>query len=134
MEWNSFRNRSFSIENCVISFTNVFQKSFSQKLLIVIETTQFIFFFSRCAVFIPLEQQTNESPESTMTVETQQNHDRLLCKNGVPNNVVPASNSNGVKKSSSGQQQKDEHIKQRFTENSMQVCNVNLMENTLASR
>lgn len=69
-----------------------------------------------------------------MTVETQQNHDRLLGKNGVSNNVVPASNSNGVKKSTAGQQQKDDQFKQRFTENTMQVCNVNLMENTLASR
>lgn len=91
---------------------------------------QKIFFCS----FISSEQQSNESTESTMTVETQQNHDRLLGKNGVSNNVVPASNSNGVKKSTTGQQQKDDQFKQRFTENTMQVCNVNLMENTLASR
>lgn len=81
-----------------------------------------------------LEQQTNDSSELTMTVETQQNHDRLLGKNGVSNNVVPSSNGNGMKKSTTGQQQKEEQYKQRFTENTMQVCNVNLMENTLASR
>lgn len=67
-----------------------------------------------------------------MTVETQQNHDRLLAtKNGVTNRVVPSANTNGVKKSTNAQQ-KDDQFK-RFTENTMQV-NVNLMENTLASR
>lgn len=91
-----------------------------------------------------IEQQSNELPESTMTVETQQNHDRLLAKN----NVMDATNTNGVKKSTmsqqsvqqqqqqqqqSQQQQKDDQYK-RYAENAMQVCNVNLMENTLASR
>lgn len=87
--------------------------------------------------FCELEQQSNESGESTMTVETQQNHDRLLGRNGVSNNLVSSTNSNGVKKSSatstpSPQQQDDQY--NRFTENTMQLCNVNLMENTLASR
>lgn len=74
-----------------------------------------------------------------MTVETQQNHDRFLSgKNGVSNNLVPSSNSNGVKKSATAaaatsQQQKDDQYK-RYTENTLQLCNVNLMENTLASR
>lgn len=85
--------------------------------------------------FFHAEQQTNESSDATMTVETQQNHDRLLAtKNGVTNRVVPSTNGNGLKKSptTSAQQQKEEQYK-RFTENTMQV-NVNLMENTLASR
>ncbi|XP_031634044.1 egl nine homolog 3 [Contarinia nasturtii] len=70
---------------------------------------------------------------STMTVETQQNHDRLLGKNGVTNTVngVPSTNANGVLKKSTNAQQKDEQYK-RLTENTMQV-NVNLMENSLAS-
>lgn len=70
-----------------------------------------------------------------MTVETQQNHDRILGKNGVSNNVVPSSNMNGVKKSPNSQPQKDNDQYKRF-EKTMQVCNVNvnLMENTLASR
>lgn len=80
-----------------------------------------------------LEQQSNESSNSTMTVETQQNHDRLLAaKNGVTNSVVSSSNANGVKKSSNTQP-KDQDQYKRFTDNTMQV-NVNLMENTLASR
>lgn len=90
------------------------------------------------------EQQSNELPESTMTVETQQNHDRLMPKNGVANAAMDASNTNGVKKSTMSQQQlqqqqqtqqqqKDEQYK-RYTENAMQVCNVNVMENHLASR
>lgn len=97
---------------------------------------------------ISIEQQSNELPESTMTVETQQNHDRLLSKNGVPNNVMDTANTNGVKKSSisqqsvqqqqqqhqqNQQQQKEEQYK-RYTENAMQVCNVNVMENNLAAR
>lgn len=88
-----------------------------------------------------------------MTVKTQQNHDRLLAKGDVANNISATSNTNGVKKSTIGhqsmqqlqqhqqqqqnqqqqQQQKDDQYK-RYTENTMQVCNVNLMENTLASR
>lgn len=79
-----------------------------------------------------------------MTVETQQNHDRLMPKNGSVTNgaVVDASNTNGLKKSTisqqqqqqqQSQQQKDEQYK-RYTENTMQVCNVNVMENHLASR
>lgn len=77
-----------------------------------------------------LEQPSNESLNSTMTVETQQNHDRLLgAKNGVTNSVVPSTNSNGVKKT----QPKDQDQYKRFTDNTMQV-NVNLMENNLASR
>lgn len=79
-----------------------------------------------------IEQQSNESSNSTMTVETQQNHDRLLAnKNGVSNSVVPSTNTNGVKRSSNAQQKDDQY--KRFTENTMQV-NVNLMENSLASR
>lgn len=67
-----------------------------------------------------------------MTVETQQNHDRLLAsKNGVSNSVVPSTNTNGVKKSTNAQQKDDKY--NRFAENTMQV-NVNLMENSLASR
>lgn len=88
-----------------------------------------------CFVIAISEQQSNELLESTMTVETQQNHDRLLGKNGVSNNVCTASNSNGVKKSSIGQQQQQANDQyKRFADNAMQVCNVNLMENTLASR
>lgn len=65
-----------------------------------------------------------------MTVETQQNHDRLLLgKSIVTNNVMPSTNSNGMKKSA-GPQQKDDQYKRM----SDQVCNVNLMENSLASR
>lgn len=64
-----------------------------------------------------------------MTVETQQNHDRFHGKNGMAISTLPSTNSNGVKKSS---QQKNEEYK-RLTENTM-VCNVNLMENSLASR
>lgn len=67
-----------------------------------------------------------------MTVETQQNHDRLLCKNGVPNNAMPSANAmNGMKKSAAAQQKDDQY--KRFSEN---VCNVNvnIMENSLASR
>lgn len=65
-----------------------------------------------------------------MTVETQQNHDRLLGKGCVTNNVVPSTNSNGIKKSTGPQ--KDDQYKRL----SDQVCNVNvnLMENSLASR
>lgn len=69
-----------------------------------------------------------------MTVETQQNHDRLLNVNGISNNAMPSANSsNGSKKSNP--QQKDENFS-RFSENTMQACNVNvnLMENNLASR
>ncbi|XP_055296929.1 egl nine homolog 1 isoform X2 [Sitodiplosis mosellana] len=67
-----------------------------------------------------------------MTVETQQNHDRLLAtKNGVTNSLVPSTNANGVKKSTNAQQ-KDQDQYKRFTENTMQV-NINLMENSLAS-
>lgn len=64
-----------------------------------------------------------------MTVETQQNHDRLLYRNGVSNSAMPS--ANGVRKSASTQQKEDQY--KRFSEN---VCNVNvnLMENSLASR
>lgn len=64
-----------------------------------------------------------------MTVETQQNHDRLLYRNGVSNSAMPS--ANGVRKSASAQQKEDQY--KRFSEN---VCNVNvnLMENGLASR
>lgn len=65
-----------------------------------------------------------------MTVETQQNHDRLLCKNGVTTMVVPSNNAIGVKKSTNAQHKDDQY--KRLTENTMQV-NVNLMENSLAS-
>lgn len=70
-----------------------------------------------------------------MTVETQQNHDRLLGKNGVSNNAVPSTNANGVKKAAGSAQQKDDQYK-RFSESNVQACNVNvnLMENGLASR
>lgn len=66
-----------------------------------------------------------------MTVETQQNHDRLLYRNGVSNSAMPS--ANGVRKSASTQQQQKEDQYKRFSEN---VCNVNvnLMENGLASR
>lgn len=100
-------------------------------------------------LFRSIEQQSNESPESTaMTVETQQIHDRLLAKNGMPSSGVGTSNTNGLKKSTIGQQsvqnqqplqpnqqqqQNNEQYK-HYTENTMQVCNVNLMENALASR
>lgn len=92
------------------------------------------------------KQQSNELPESTMTVETQQIHDRLLAKNGVTNSVVGTSNTNGLKKSTisqqsgqhqqpqqSNQQQQNNDQYKHYTESTMQVCNVNLMENALAS-
>lgn len=72
-------------------------------------------------------QQSAETTDSTMTVETQQNHDRLQCKNAVPS----TNNTNGMIKSNGPQ--KEEHFK-RFADNTVQVCNVSLMENHLASR
>lgn len=68
-----------------------------------------------------------------MTVETQQNHDRLIGgKNGMTANSLSPVNSNGFKKTASSQQKHEEY--KRMTENTMSVCNVNLMENNLASR
>lgn len=69
-----------------------------------------------------------------MTVETQQNHNRLIGgKNGMTANNLPSSNnSNGLKKTVTSQQKHEEY--KRMTENTMSVCNVNLMENNLASR
>lgn len=81
--------------------------------------------------FCLLEQQQLES-DSTMTVETQQNHDRLHGKSGIANNVVPSDNLVGMKTTVAGKQKEDEY--KRFAENTMKVCNVNMMENTLASR
>lgn len=79
------------------------------------------------------QQLSEELFETTMTVETQQNHNRLIGgKNGmIANNLLPA-NSNGLKRTASSQQKHEEY--KRMTENTMSVCNVNLMENNLASR
>lgn len=65
-----------------------------------------------------------------MKVETQQPHHRLHGK--VVMNNTTSSNPMDLK---TAVQQKDEEYK-RLTENTMQVCNVNvnLMENSLASR
>lgn len=80
------------------------------------------------------QEQSEELFETTMTVETQQNHDRLIGgKNGMTANVnLSPVNSNGLKKTASSQQKQEEY--KRMTENTMSVCNVNLMENNLASR
>lgn len=67
-----------------------------------------------------------------MTVETQQNHDRLLGKSAVTNNAVPSANSIDRKSTAAAQQKEAEY--KRLTENTMKVCNLNVMENTLASR
>lgn len=81
----------------------------------------------RCAIlFSTVQQQLTETTESTMTVETQQNHNRLQCRSALPSNA-----SSGQMKSHSSQ--RDEHSK-RFADNTVQLCNVSLMENRLASR